>query len=219
MKKYIFIFLTLAACNAFAQDAKPKSIIGDSLFKNLHATQFIMDGGYITGEVKGKQMQGFTTSYGVAFNNFWNLGLSFDFMNSRSIQIYSPVPVVNPRYNYSCFMINNEFLVGSKSIVTAAFPLRFGVAYSNYFDKYSDNNQHKTIADDVFFVAEVGADVYFNFFKAVSLGGGIKYRWATDVQSIGTNADYNNYAVEAKLRFRFFDMGNKSKPGAVTPGM
>lgn len=219
MKKNLTIILLLIGLSATAQNGRPRAIISDSLFKHLHATQFIMDGGYITGEVKDAQMQGGTMSFGVAINNIWNVGLSFDFMNSRNIQIPTTIPVVTPRYNYTCFMINNEILIGSNSIITAAIPLRVGIGYSNYYDKYSDNNQHKTIADDVFFVAEAGADVYFNFFRGVSLGGGIKYRWATDVQAIGTNQDYNNYAVEGKIRFRIFNLKGEPNPQPANKGM
>ena len=210
MKKIITLVLMSVAFNAFAQNNKPKSIINDSFLKKLHSTQMIFDGGYITGDIKNTTTQGGTFSFGVVINDFWYAGLNFDFFNSRSIRVDS-FPVVNPRYSYSSYTINNEFIIGGNYFITASLPVQFGVGYANYYDKYSDNNQRKSIADDVFFVAEGGATVYINFLKNVSLGGGVKYRWVTDVQQVGENEDFNNYSFEAKVRFRFFTESEKVK--------
>ena len=206
MKKIITVILLLTTISVSAQEKEPHSIINVDWLKKLKTTQMIFDGGYTEGKIMNETFHGGTMSFGVVINDFWYTVLSFDFMYSRDVMLDSTIPVVNPRYAYSGYFLNNEFIIGSKSAITLTLPVRVGVGYANYYDKYSDSNtnQRKSIADDVFFDAEAGCSVYINFLKNVSLGGTAKYRYTYDAERIGTDADFTQFAYDVKLRFRFF---------------
>ncbi len=209
MKKIILLFLLLPFI-AIAQPAEPKSIINGKIFKNLKPTYGAFDFYYASSEIHNTRLNGFGFGMGYAFNNFWMPGMSFEFYSSKSIQLDVAVPVVNSAYNTSFIQISNEFIFASNKIISLGVPLRFGFGYTNYYDKYSNQNYNRSIVDDTYFIADAGVLLYINLLKHTSLSGGFNYRYASGVQRVGTNDDFTNYAFFGKIRFRLFNSTKKN---------
>lgn len=193
-----------------AQTHEPKSIINGKIFRNLKPSYGAFDFYYASSEIQNTRLNGFGFGMGYAFNNFWMPGMSFEFYSSKSIQLDVAVPVVNPSYNTSFIEISNEFVFASNKIISLGLPLRFGLGYTNYFDKYSNQNYNKSIVDDSYFIADAGVHLYINLLKHASLSGGFNYRYASGVQRVGSNDDFSNYAFYGKLRIRIFESNKKN---------
>ncbi len=213
MKKLITTLLPFPVL-LFAQEKEHQSLFSNNIFRNLHGTYGTIDLYYLSSEIHKDRMNGFGFGMGFTLNDFWMPGFTFEFFNSRSVQLDAAIPVINPAYNTSLFEFNNEFIIGSNQVVSLGIPLRFGVGYTNYYDRYDNNNNNtnRSLIDDSYFIADGGLNLYINIFKHISLAGGATYRYASGVQRVGTNEDFNNYSFSGKLRFRIF---NSNKPAPV----
>jgi hypothetical protein len=200
---YFFVFVWINS--AFAQEESKTLLNGKKIFEPLHFTGFLIDAGYSNFAMYGQKSDGFSMSLEAEFNEVWCTGLSIDTYSKRSVKFDTPVPVVNPSFSYTFASWVNEFRILRKEIINFSIPLKFGLSSFSYKDKYDDsgNNNDKTILDDAAFSAEAGIHAWINVFKKLSIGGGVSYKWTTDVQQVGGNNDFCGANYHVKVRYIF----------------
>jgi hypothetical protein len=203
-KNLLICFILFACVNpVFAQEEAKSLLNGKKIFSHVHFTGMIIDAGYTNFTMYEKKSDGFSMSLLGEFNDIWCTGLSFDLYSKRSIKFDTNVPVVNPSFSYSFVSWANEFRVLQNQLLNFSIPLKLGLSSCNYKDKYDDNNNNndKTILDDDAFSVEAGIHAWINVFKILSIGGGVSYKWTTDIQRVGKNKDFDGANYHLKARF------------------
>ena len=187
MKKVILACAVLLSVTSMAQD---KGIVHGNeevrtLFGNTKPT-----GGFVSATAKSfylNEQWGFGAGAEVAvvMGRKFNIGFS---AYGLATDVFTPyTDLLGSRYNYA-FGYGGLFvepMIGSTWPIHVSFPITLGMgavaeSYGNAYSYSSFVGE-----EDLFLIADMGANVEFNIFKFLRLAGGINYRLTSDVSLLG----------------------------------
>lgn len=140
------------------------------------------------------------------------LGFSFNLYESKKPRFNAPVEVINPRFNFSTFTVDEEYIFLNDKAVNFSLYNKIGLAIAEYNDAYyqkyyytgkSGGYRPKTVMDQYYFTDELGANVNFNLSKHMSLCTGASYRMLSGSSSpFGHASGLGGWNANLKLRFK-----------------
>lgn len=163
--------------------------------------------------------QGYTTgsfNFGLYTDIFKNglTGISFNLYQGKHPRFSAPVEVINPRFSFSTYTADLEYIFLKDKKVSLSVFNKVGVAYAAYEDAYyqkyyytgkSGGYKPKTVMDQFYFVEEPGASVHVNICRYVSLCIGSSYRFVSGAGTFGNASNFNGLNINIKLRFKIPD--------------
>lgn len=203
----------LQVCKVEAQDTltelKPQKE-QRYLFQYPKVSSAIFDLVYLNMPFRDTYLDGASLNMGLGFESNFAAMLALDFAGSRNVTLDSQVPVITPGYNYYGIGLQLEYLYKPEQLIYFSVPLKTSLAIAEYVDRYDQSDYYysngRTIADDVFFMAEIGANAYVNLFKFLALGGGVRYHWAYGVSRIGSDDDFRDVSWNVGIRCRLTNL-------------
>lgn len=140
------------------------------------------------------------------------LGFSFNLYESKKPRFNAPVEVINPRFNFSTFTVDEEYQVLQDKAVSFSLFNKIGLACAEYNDTYyqqyyytgkSGGYRPRTVMDQYYFTDEAGASINFNLSKHISLCTGASYRMVSgSSHPFGNAAGLGGWNANVKLRFK-----------------
>ncbi len=212
MKKYLIIAIVLSV-KAFSQIENTEYIFKDPKFFTKPSGAVIDLGSSITN------LDQYTTGsfgFGLMTDVYKNglAGFSFNCFSNKNSHYYSPVDVINPKFNFYTFTVDNEYQFLKTKIVGFSVFNKIGMANASFNDAYyqqyyysgrSGGYRPKQISNQYYFVDEPGASVNINLLKCMSLCLGSSYRIIAGPDKYGSASNFNGFNANFKLRFRISD--------------
>ena len=146
-------------------------------------------------------------------------GFSFNGFSNKNGKYAAPVDVINPKFNFYTFTIDNEYQFLKNKIVGFSIFNKIGVANASLNDAYyqqyyymgkSSGYHPKQISNQYYFVDEPGVSLNINLFKCMSLCAGSSYRIIAGPDTYGSASNFNGFNVNIKLRFKISDNETKA---------
>ncbi len=212
MKKYIILFIFLSV-KAISQIENTEYV-----FKNTHIftkpSGAIIDLGASVTNLDSYTSGSF--NFGMMTDLYKNglTGFSFSSFSNKNGHYVSPVEVVNPKFNFWSFTIDNEYLFRKNKMINFSIFNKIGVANGSLNDSYyqqyyyagrSSGYRPKQISNQYYFIDEPGASVNINLLKCVSLCLGSSYRFVAGADKYGPASNFNGFNANMKLRFKISD--------------
>lgn len=217
MKKYLIIASFLSV-KMFSQIENSQYIFKDPKIFTKPSGAIIDLGSSITN------LDGYTSgsfNFGLMTDVYKNglAGFSFNSFSNKNSHYQTPVEVINPKFNFYTFTIDNEYQFFKNKVVGFSIFNKIGIANASLNDAYyqqyyymgkSSGYRPKQISNQYYFTDEPGASLNINMFKCVSLCAGASYRMVAGAGTYGPASNFNGLNANVKLRFKISD--NETKP-------
>ncbi len=211
MKTIIRFIITILFFPIFMQAQEEQEI--NSLFKNAEAQYGMSDFYFYSSNYKGEPIYGGGVNFTAVFNNNLAIGVGVDISETKKVNFQNLTPAIKPKLSIWGFTANMEYLIIPKKIINFSIPLKIGLGYATYNDRYykdswgygNYSNTYKLIEDDFYFIAEPGINMFVNIFDWMSVKAGGSYRFVLGANELGSNIDFSGYTINVGLRFKIFE--------------
>lgn len=144
-------------------------------------------------------------------NQQFEVGFAGNFMYSQQ-NIFSTTNGVDEDLIGVYGGLHLEPIFFSKSRVNLSFPLLIGAGAVGYIDdNYNDEDFGEDLNEDDFdavFVIEPGLNVLFNVSRYLQLEAGVKYRFSSEIELVGSPIDrINGFSGGLGIKVGVFNMG------------
>ncbi len=211
--KRIFVICCCLSASVYSQIENSNYLVKNPSFFTKPTGLAVDMGSSITS------FQGYATgsfNFGMYTDLFKNglLGVSVNLYQNRHPRFSTPVEVINPRFKFSTYTADLEYIFLKDKKVSLSVFNKIGAAYAAYDDAYyqtyyytgkSGGYKPKTVIDQFYFVDEPGASVHVNICRYMSLCVGSSYRFVSGASTFGSAANLNGFNANVKLRFKLSD--------------
>lgn len=167
-----------------------------------------LDVNYLHYPIKNTNTNGFSVIGAAVFGDRLGTGLSLDVTDSRNMSFAQKGVEISNIFEYSQFSFYNEVFFHPDSRIDISLPLKLGVGHATFSTPDNFNfgetlfSSKDKIADDYFFVSELGVNASIHLLRSLDFNIGGSYRLTSGANSIAIDDDFFNYSIHAGLRFR-----------------
>jgi hypothetical protein len=203
----MFLFFTVMSCtflvsqNLHLPDEESKK-------HSFKYTYLQLDINYLNYPIKNVQTNGLSFNGAAVFGDRLATGLSIDITDTRKFP-FMKGSISEPNvFEYSQVSFYNEVFFHPNSRIDVSLPVKLGLGHAtvnpvNQFQfgetLFSSKN---VLADDYFFVSELGINLSVHLIRTLDFNVGGSYRLTAGANGIFANDDFMNYSIHAGLRFR-----------------
>ena len=175
---------------------------------SLKYTYLQLDINYLNYPIKNVQTNGLSFNGAAVFGDRLATGLSIDITDTRKFPFMKDNKNEPNVFEYSQLSFYNEVFFHPNSRIDVSLPLKLGLGHAtvnpvNQFQfgetLFSSKN---VLADDYFFVSELGLNLSVHIIRTLDFNIGGSYRLTSGANGIFANDDFLNYSLHAGLRFR-----------------
>ena len=195
------LFGSLQAQNLFLTERQPKTA-------GFHYSYLQLDINYLHYPIKNVNTNGLSIIGAVVFGDRLATGLSIDVTDSRQIPFIKAGVNVPNVFEYSQVSWYNEVFFHPNSRIDVSLPVKLGLGHATVKlpEKFTFGetlfSSKNVMADDFFFVSELGVNVSVHLIRTLDFNIGGSYRVTSGADGFVVNDDFLNYSIHAGLRFR-----------------